>query len=137
MSGPAAGPGIALLENPIQEYAWGSRTAIASLLGEEVPSQRPQAELWMGAHPVAPSHVASAGRPSLCDAIRSDPVAVLGTRVARDFGRELPFLLKVLAVEQPLSLAAGGVTLFGVWLTTLSRAPRVIPTRQAREATTT
>ena len=40
---------IVLLENPIQEYAWGSRIAIASLLGEEVPSQRPQAELWIGA----------------------------------------------------------------------------------------
>ena len=39
-------------------YAWGSRTAIASLQGRSTPTAEPEAELWMGAHPVAASHVA-------------------------------------------------------------------------------
>jgi mannose-6-phosphate isomerase len=34
-------PRIALLENPIREYAWGSRTAIAELQGRPVPSAAP------------------------------------------------------------------------------------------------
>jgi len=48
---------IGLLKNTIQEYAWGSYTAIPDLLGENSPAQIPQAELWMGAHPKAPSRV--------------------------------------------------------------------------------
>ena len=39
------------LQNSIQPYAWGSRTAIADLLGKPGPTTNPQAELWMGAHP--------------------------------------------------------------------------------------
>ncbi len=46
---------ICLLENTILEYAWGSYTAIPELLDESSPSDVPQAELWMGAHPKAPS----------------------------------------------------------------------------------
>ena len=46
-----------LLENPVRAYAWGSRTVIAELLGEQVPSPHPQAELWFGAHPADPSHL--------------------------------------------------------------------------------
>jgi len=48
---------ICLMKNTIQEYAWGSHTAIADLLGNQSPSTKPQAELWMGAHPKAPSLV--------------------------------------------------------------------------------
>jgi mannose-6-phosphate isomerase len=98
---------IALLDNPVREYAWGSRTAIAELLGEPAPSAHPQAELWMGAHPAAPSRVLLDGaRPTLREVVRCDPAAVLGARVAARFDGELPFLLKVLAAEQPLSLQA-------------------------------
>ncbi|MEV1291358.1 mannose-6-phosphate isomerase, class I [Pseudonocardia sp. NPDC049635] len=92
-----------LLENPIRTYAWGSRTVIADLLGEPVPSPHPQAELWLGAHPAAPSKV-TAGRP-LHALIAADPVAALGPGRERWSGR-LPFLLKVLAAEEPLSLQA-------------------------------
>ncbi|MBT8374286.1 MAG: mannose-6-phosphate isomerase, class I, partial [Deltaproteobacteria bacterium] len=48
---------MGLLENTIQEYEWGSYTAIANLLGKKSPSDIPQAELWMGAHPKASSKV--------------------------------------------------------------------------------
>lgn len=98
---------IRLLRNPIREYAWGSRTALAELLGEPAPSAGPQAELWMGAHPAAPSEVRTgSGWTSLADWIRRDPEAVLGREAARAFGGELPFLLKVIAPERPLSLQA-------------------------------
>ena len=45
---------ISELSNVIQPYAWGSRRALAELRGES-PSPTPEAELWMGAHPLAPS----------------------------------------------------------------------------------
>ncbi|MGH3828573.1 MAG: type I phosphomannose isomerase catalytic subunit, partial [Pseudonocardiaceae bacterium] len=44
-----------LLRNAVRPYAWGSRTAIAELLGGPVPAPHPQAELWLGAQPAAPS----------------------------------------------------------------------------------
>jgi len=98
---------IALLENPIRDYAWGSRTAIARLLGEPGPSAGPQAELWMGAHPSAPSHVVVDGRRvSLADLVAKEPLAILGPRVAARFGPRLPFLAKLLAAAAPLSLQA-------------------------------
>lgn len=92
-----------LLDNPIQHYAWGSRTSLAELLGHP-PAAQPEAELWIGAHPKAPSRL-SDGR-SLLDAIRSDPANLLGHEVRGRFGARLPFLLKVLAVDAPLSLQA-------------------------------
>jgi len=98
---------IALLENPVRDYAWGSRTAIATLLGLPVPSVGPQAELWMGAHPSAPSHVLVEGRRmSLGDLVARDPEAILGKRVLARFGPRLPFLAKLLAAAAPLSLQA-------------------------------
>ncbi|HEX5747365.1 MAG TPA: mannose-6-phosphate isomerase, class I [Archangium sp.] len=94
-----------LLDNVIQPYAWGSRTAIAELLGQPSPSAACQAELWMGAHPGAPSRVnRPTGGVTLLEAIRSSPERELGEQVTRRFGAELPFLLKVLAAETPLSL---------------------------------
>lgn len=95
------------LANPVQNYAWGMRTAIAELLGEQIPSDQPQAELWLGAHPSAPSRVLSNGsEESLVDVIGAAPEEMLGAQVLAEFGPRLPFLLKVLAVEQPLSLQA-------------------------------
>lgn len=92
-----------LLDNPIQNYAWGSHTLLAQLLGRP-PAERPEAELWIGAHPRAPSR-APGGR-SLLELIAADPARLLGPDVQRRFGAQLPFLLKVLAVESPLSLQA-------------------------------
>ena len=100
-------PPVLVLENPIQNYAWGSRTAIAELLGRPTPSERPEAELWIGAHPKAPSRIASpAGLGTLDRAIQDDPVGLLGADVCDRFGNELPFLFKVLAAAEPLSIQA-------------------------------
>ncbi|AUX33888.1 MULTISPECIES: mannose-6-phosphate isomerase, class I [Sorangium] len=94
------------LENRVQEYAWGSREAIAALLGQG-PSDKPQAELWMGAHPAASSTIAlDGGRERLIDAIPTHADAFLGGPTRDRFGARLPFLLKVLAADQPLSLQA-------------------------------
>jgi mannose-6-phosphate isomerase len=98
---------VLVLENPIQNYAWGSRTAIAELLGRKAPSERPEAELWIGAHPKAPSRIAEpAGLGTLDAAIQDDPVGLLGADVCDRFGNELPFLFKVLAAAEPLSIQA-------------------------------
>jgi mannose-6-phosphate isomerase len=96
-------PSMDVLENPIQPYSWGSRTAIASMQRRPTPSAGPEAELWIGAHPVAPSRAAGQTLESL---ISTSPEALLGPRVVQRFGARLPFLLKVLAAETPLSLQA-------------------------------
>jgi mannose-6-phosphate isomerase len=96
---------VDLLGNTVQPYAWGSRTAIAELLGEPTPSAGPQAELWMGAHPSAPSVLTRDGVVgTLTAAIAANPGLELGERVARRFGGRLPFLLKVLAADKALSV---------------------------------
>jgi mannose-6-phosphate isomerase len=93
------------LDNVIQPYAWGSHTAISGLRGETTPAASPQAELWMGAHPLAPSRLAGSGE-SLSKLIAAAPEASLGADVVARYGAKLPFLLKVLAAETPLSLQA-------------------------------
>src|ERR1700722_4258424 len=94
-----------LLEPVTQPYAWGSHTAIAELQGRPAPTQQPEAELWMGAHPPAPSGVARpGGRTTLDVVIAADPVGELGGLCASEFGGRLPFLLKVLAGEQALAM---------------------------------
>lgn len=97
-----------LLDNPVRPYAWGSRTVIAELLGQPVPSPHPQAELWLGAHPADPSYLVGAEgqRTSLLEALAADPVGHLGPERARRWDGRLPFLLKVLAADEPLSLQA-------------------------------
>jgi mannose-6-phosphate isomerase len=98
---------VFVLENPILNYAWGSRHAIADLLGRPAPSAEPEAEMWIGAHPKAPSRIVSPGGLGTLDTvIQADPVNVLGPEVCDRFGNELPFLLKVLAAAEPLSIQA-------------------------------
>ncbi len=95
-----------LLHNVVQHYAWGSRTAIPEFLGT-TPDGTPQAEVWMGAHPSAPSLVLRHGvQRRLDDVIAENPVGELGQDVAQAFGGRLPFLVKLLAAGEPLSLQA-------------------------------
>jgi len=98
---------ILKLQNTIQPYAWGSRRMLAEFMKRPVPSANPEAELWMGAHPKAPSRIQTAdGWTSLDAAIRNTPATFIGTPLTSRFGPQLPFLFKVLAVDQPLSLQA-------------------------------
>ncbi|MFD7914752.1 mannose-6-phosphate isomerase, class I [Streptomyces sp. NPDC059752] len=92
------------LTNTIRPYAWGSTTALPALLGVE-PTGEPQAEMWMGAHPGAPSRIdRGAGERALSDVIAADPEGELGTATVAKFGPRLPFLFKILAAGAPLSL---------------------------------
>ena len=96
-----------LMHNRIRPYAWGSRIAIAEMLGEPTPSPHPQAELWIGAHPADSSAlIGPQGERSLADVIAQDPLSTLGPRAHQEFASRLPFLLKVLAAAEPLSLQA-------------------------------
>ncbi|MFH9658399.1 mannose-6-phosphate isomerase, class I [Streptomyces sp. NPDC017248] len=88
------------LDNTIRPYAWGSPTAIPRLLGIE-PTGQPQAEMWMGAHPGAPSRTP---RGTLAEVVEAAPERELGARAVARFGPRLPFLLKLLAAGAPLSL---------------------------------
>jgi mannose-6-phosphate isomerase len=96
---------VDLLEPVTQPYAWGSHTVIAGLQGRPAPTAKPEAELWMGAHPSAPSGVERAGTRTTLDAvIAANPAGELGAECAARFGGRLPFLLKVLAAEKALSI---------------------------------
>jgi len=98
---------ISILKNKIQEYDWGSYTAISELLGESSPSDTPQAELWMGAHPKAASAVEENGKClPLNELIREYPEDILGKSTAKKFDNRLPYLFKVLAAAKPLSIQA-------------------------------
>lgn len=98
---------VDLLECTVMPYAWGSRTAIAELTGRASPSGAPEAEMWMGAHPLAPSRLVRDGATvSLAEAIATEPEREVGAEVVRAFGPRLPFLLKVLAAAEPLSIQA-------------------------------
>jgi mannose-6-phosphate isomerase len=90
------------LTGTIQPYAWGSTTVIPDLLGVE-PTGKPQAELWLGAHPLHPSTVD--GTP-LTKLIAAEPERLIGAAPVAAYGPRLPYLMKVLAAAQPLSLQA-------------------------------
>lgn len=89
------------LTGQVQHYAWGSTTQLPELLGR-TPDGEPEAELWLGAHPSAPARY---GDTPLDAAVAADPTLV-GEAAVAEFGPRLPYLLKVLAAAEPLSLQA-------------------------------
>ncbi|MGH3676714.1 MAG: mannose-6-phosphate isomerase, class I [Mycobacterium sp.] len=96
-----------LLRGAVRTYAWGSRTAIADFVGRPSPTAHPEAELWLGAHPGDPAWLETDnGERSLLETVREDPEGQLGAAVRGRFGDTLPFLMKVLAADEPLSLQA-------------------------------
>lgn len=86
-----------------RDYAWGSATQIPQILGLARDS-RPFAEMWFGAHHAGPSTFMDAAEQDLAAAIAAAPRAHLGADVVARFGPRLPYLLKVLSAQQPLSL---------------------------------
>jgi len=105
-----AWPRPCLMVNPVRHYAWGAggRAAlIPQLLGRPAEPGRPYAELWIGAHPSAPSELeTSAGRVPLDRAVAQAPEPLLGSRVRHRFAGAFPFLLKVLDAARALSIQA-------------------------------
>lgn len=92
------------LTGVVQSYDWGSHELLAKLRGQ-TPSAEPEAELWYGAHPASPSELVEDGRTLLAE-IDEDPIGQLGDAVVERFGPRLPFLLKLLAADAPLSIQA-------------------------------
>jgi len=97
----------------VQHYPWGERQTqagspyIAKLLGHECPRQQPYAELWMGAHSRLPATLHLSDRSVRLDqAIREHPSEILGSRLYQAGVRSLPFLLKILSCDAPLSIQA-------------------------------
>lgn len=98
------------MRNKILDYDWGSATALARLQNRS-PDGGPEAELWMGSHPAAPSELVLTDGPDgehsllpLGEALTCSPQTMMGTEALTRFGPRLPFLLKVLAIARPLSL---------------------------------
>ncbi|MFZ3405596.1 mannose-6-phosphate isomerase, class I [Aeromonas salmonicida] len=97
-------PSFLLMQNPIQGYDWGSHDSLTTLFGIPNPAGKPQAELWMGAHPNGCSEVTLAGSTQKLSAvIDTAPAAALGEATVTRFG-SLPFLFKVLCAEKALSI---------------------------------
>lgn len=84
------------ISNAPRNYPWGSTSEIARVRGTQ-PSGLPEAELWLGDHPGNPARVESTGE-SLIEWGKEHP--------ERFGGRPLPFLLKLLAADSPLSIQA-------------------------------
>ncbi|MFP4362560.1 MAG: mannose-6-phosphate isomerase, class I [Spirochaetia bacterium] len=82
------------MHNPVQNYQWGSKTLFKQYLGFENKDEKPQAELWMGAHEKAPSQINEQGS------------LIPLNSYLEEKKESLPFLFKVLAVDQPLSIQA-------------------------------
>lgn len=92
------------LVNVVKNYPWGSRSALNARFHIPNPDDQPQAELWMGVHPAGISQVVCEdGTCSLTELIATDKQAMLGSKIAGQFG-ELPYLLKILAAESALSI---------------------------------
>lgn len=92
------------LKGRVQNYAWGGYSFIPQLLHFTNTENRPCAEYWMGAHPSAPSTLqTNDGDVLLSDAINADAVRLLTETVYHHFG-ELPYLYKILDVNEMLSI---------------------------------
>jgi mannose-6-phosphate isomerase len=76
------------LRNGVQNYDWGSLDAIPQFLGDRAAGV-PVAEVWIGTHPLKPSTAVD------LDGGEQPLAAVAG---------DLPFMVKLLAADQPLSL---------------------------------
>uniref|UniRef100_A0A1B6EHC0 mannose-6-phosphate isomerase n=2 Tax=Clastoptera arizonana TaxID=38151 RepID=A0A1B6EHC0_9HEMI len=96
----------------VQHYDWGksgehSEVALLSKASNpdyEIVNHKRYAELWMGTHPSGPSMLSKTGE-NLHEWIQKNQ-NTLGEKVQEMFGVQLPFLFKVLSVEQALSIQA-------------------------------
>lgn len=95
------------LTNEIRDYAWGDDRYIPDFLNIPNPDGKPFAELWMGAHPGAPSMIAAddGNLVSLHKWIAEEKESALGPEVSSRYGR-LPYLFKLLAAGDSLSIQA-------------------------------
>lgn len=103
--------GLVRLMGCVKNYDWGrpgkeSRVArlYASNSGDYVHQEKPYAEFWMGTHDSGPSYVVleigsgETNTLTLKKWIKNNP-SVLGQKVVKKWGTNLPFLFKVKSFE--------------------------------------
>ena len=90
---------IRKIKGVVKDYAWGNSDFIPSLIGGA--TGKPQAELWLGTHPSGDAEIEGDGKLS---ALVRDDVSYLGEKAWKKYGGRLPLLMKVLAIQRPLSL---------------------------------
>jgi mannose-6-phosphate isomerase len=92
------------LQGKIQNYAWGGFSFLPQLLGLSNTNHQPFAEYWMGAHPSAAATVSNGKEQyQLNELIQANPAATITHTVFEQFG-ELPYLFKILDVNDMLSI---------------------------------
>ena len=92
------------LTGSLQNYVWGGHQYIPQLLNIPTEENQYYAEWWLGAHHSAPSSIEVDGKNILLtEFLQKNPTA-LGAQSRASFGDELPYLLKILDVAQPLSI---------------------------------
>ncbi len=92
------------MDNTIQKFAWGSKSSFNQLFDIDNFKNEPQAEIWMGAHPNGCSKVkVGDSKVLLSQLIEKHQDEFLSTKISEKFG-ELPYLFKVLAAENALSV---------------------------------
>ncbi|MFZ6023523.1 MAG: mannose-6-phosphate isomerase, class I [Bacteroidota bacterium] len=95
---------ISALQGKVQHYEWGGFSYLPELLGINNEEKRPFAEYWLGVHPLGIAKVLKGNESVLLsDLIAADPATALSETVYKRFG-ELPYLLKILDVNQMLSI---------------------------------
>jgi phosphomannomutase len=106
-------PRAVRIRGAVRHYDWGGPAFIPGLIGAPNPEGKPFAELWIGAHPRAPSLAElgpTPGAPAvevpLDRLIDSAAESVLGPAACARFGGKLPFLFKVLDAHTMLSIQA-------------------------------
>jgi len=82
------------IDNEPRDYAWGQVDGVSRVRGTAATGRR-EAELWLGAHPSLPSR-----------AVGSDAPWATLQEWEQSTGERLPFLLKILCADEPLSLQA-------------------------------
>lgn len=93
-----------LMDNVIQDYPWGSKTLFSDFFGIKNLYNKPQAEMWMGAHPKASSSILyNKETIPLNKFIEQCPEDIL-SKETQDLFHELPYLFKILAAENALSV---------------------------------
>lgn len=92
------------LQGSLQHYVWGGKNYIPQLLNMPAEQGQYYAEWWLGAHSSSPSMIRVNGNTlPLNEFLQQNPTA-LGAQSRTQFGGELPYLLKILDVEKPLSI---------------------------------
>ncbi|PJG83022.1 mannose-6-phosphate isomerase, class I [Caviibacterium pharyngocola] len=92
------------LNGCLQHYVWGGEDYLPDLLGIEKQPNQHYAEWWLGAHSSAPSMLEINDTQQPLNAFLAQNPTALGDESRAVFGTELPYLLKILDVKQPLSI---------------------------------